>query len=209
MLVWYSVSKNEDIKFIQIRYFLSAPLLFTGLGLYISKNIVEAQNGRIRAKNNENNIDGNRGLPTVIQPITEQGGAKLDKQINEDYGRKKQVLVVDDELDITLTLKSVLENSGFNVDLFNDPLLALQNFKTNFYDLIILDVKMPQMNGFDLYEKIEMIDNKVKVCFLTAWSDFRDYKLGRKGAFSKEGEIQLIQKPIENEKLIEQINTII
>lgn len=76
--------------------------------------------------------------------------------------------VVDDELDITLTLKSVLEQSGFNVDLFNDPLLALQNFKTNFYDLIILDIKMPKMNGFDLYEKIKMIDNKVKVCFLTA-----------------------------------------
>jgi CheY-like chemotaxis protein len=206
MLVWYYVSKNGDIKFIQIRYFLSAPLLFTGLGLYIS--IVEAYSGRIWAKNNENNIDGNIGLPTVILPITKQGGAKLDKQINEDYDKKKQVLVVDDELDITLTLKSVLENSGFNVDLFNDPLLALRNFKPNFYDLIILDVKMPQMNGFDLYEKIKMIDNKVKVCFLTAWSDFRTMNLVKREHFL-EGEIQLIQKPIENEKLIEQINTII
>ncbi|MGC2563297.1 MAG: response regulator, partial [Nitrososphaeraceae archaeon] len=69
--------------------------------------------------------------------------------------KRRQVLVVDDELDITLTLKSVLENSGFDVDLFNDPLVALQNFKTNFYDLIILDIKMPKMNGFDLYEKIK------------------------------------------------------
>jgi DNA-binding NtrC family response regulator len=123
--------------------------------------------------------------------------------------KRRQILVVDDELDITLTLKSVLEQSGFNVNLFNDPLLALQNFKTNFYDLIILDIKMPKMNGFDLYEKIKMIDNKVKVCFLTAWSDFRDYKLSRREEFSKEDGIQLIQKPIENEKLIEQINTII
>jgi hypothetical protein len=90
MLVWYSVSKNEDIKFIQIRYFLSAPLFFIGLGLYIS--IVENQNGRIWAKNNENNIDGNIGLPTVILPITKQGGAKLDKQINEDYDKKKTSL---------------------------------------------------------------------------------------------------------------------
>jgi hypothetical protein len=90
MLVWYYVSKNGDIKFIQIRYFLSAPLLFTELGLYIS--IVEAHSGRIWAKNNENNIDGYRGLPTFILPITKQGGAKLDKQINEDYDKKKQVL---------------------------------------------------------------------------------------------------------------------
>jgi CheY-like chemotaxis protein len=209
MLVWYSVSENEDIKFIQIRYFLFAPLLFTRLGVYISKSIVEAHSSsRIWAKNNENNFDGNRGLPAVILPISKQGGAKLDKQINEDYDKKKQVLVVDDELDITLTLKSVLENSGFNVDLFNDPLLALRNFKPNFYDLIILDVKMPQMNGFDLYEKIKMIDNKVKVCFLTAWSDFRTMNLVKREHFL-EGEIQLIQKPIENEKLIEQINTII
>ncbi|MFZ0568787.1 MAG: hypothetical protein WCC82_05505 [Nitrososphaeraceae archaeon] len=59
------MSKNEDIKFIQIRYFLSAPLLFTGLGLYISRSIVEAHSGRKWAKNNENDIDGNRGLPTV------------------------------------------------------------------------------------------------------------------------------------------------
>jgi DNA-binding response OmpR family regulator len=123
--------------------------------------------------------------------------------------KRRQILLVDDELDITLTLKSVLEYSGFKVDLFNDPLLALQNFKSNFYDLLILDFKMPKMNGFDLYEKIKIIDNKVKVCFLTAWSDFRDYEFSRKEAFSKEGEIRLIQKPIENEKLLEQINTII
>jgi DNA-binding response OmpR family regulator len=123
--------------------------------------------------------------------------------------KRRQILVVDDELDITLTLKSVLEYRGFKVDLFNDPLLALQNFKTNFYDLIILDIKMPKMNGFDLYKKMKMIDNKIKVCFLTALSDFRNYELSRKEAFSKEGKILLIQKPIDNEKLIEQINTII
>ena len=91
--------------------------------------------------------------------------------------------------------------------MFNDPILALQNFEPDFYDLIILDIKMPKMNGFDLYEQIRKIDNKVKVCFLTAWSDFRDYELIRKETICKEGKIQLIQKPIANEKLIEQINT--
>jgi DNA-binding response OmpR family regulator len=99
--------------------------------------------------------------------------------------KSRQILVVDDESDITLTLKRVLENSGFIVDLFNDPILALKNFKANFYDLIILDIRMPKMNGFDLYKQIRKIDNKVKVCFLTAWSDFRDYELSRKDTFCR------------------------
>lgn len=123
--------------------------------------------------------------------------------------KSRRILVVDDESDITLTLKNVLEYNGFIVDLFNDPILALQNFKPDFYVLIILDIRMPKMDGFDLYEQIRKIDNKVKVCFLTAWSDFRDYELSRREIFCKEGKIQLIQKPIENEKLIEEINKIV
>ena len=121
--------------------------------------------------------------------------------------KSRRISIVDDESDIALTLKSVLEYNGFIVDMFNDPILALQNFEPDFYDLIILDIKIPKMNGFDLYEQIRKIDNKVKVCFLTAWSDFRDYELSRKETICKEGKIQLIQKPIANEKLIEQINT--
>ena len=121
--------------------------------------------------------------------------------------KSRRISIVDDESDIALTLKSVLEYNEFIVDMFNDPILALQNFEPDFYDLIILDIKMPKMNGFDLYEQIRKIDNKVKVCFLTAWSDFRDYELIRKETICKEGKIQLIQKPIANEKLIEQINT--
>jgi DNA-binding response OmpR family regulator len=70
----------------------------------------------------------------------------------------RKILVVDDESDITLAITSVLEESGFKVDSYNDPVLALQNFKANFYDLIILDIKMPKMNGFDLCEKIIKID---------------------------------------------------
>jgi two-component system catabolic regulation response regulator CreB/two-component system response regulator ChvI len=76
-------------------------------------------------------------------------------------------MAVDDEADITFTLKMMLEQSGFSLDVFNDPTIALSNFKADYYKLILLDVKMPQMNGFELYQEINKIDNNVKVCFVT------------------------------------------
>ena len=80
----------------------------------------------------------------------------------------KRILVVDDESDICLTLTNVLEDNGFVVHAFDDPLLGLENFKKDLYDLLILDIKMDKMNGLELYGEIKKIDNKVKVCFLTA-----------------------------------------
>jgi len=61
-----------------------------------------------------------------------------------------------------------LEDEGFKVDVFNDPILALSNFTPNFYALLILDINMPKMNGYELYKEIRKIDDKLKVCFLTA-----------------------------------------
>ncbi|MFL6457632.1 MAG: response regulator transcription factor [Nitrososphaeraceae archaeon] len=83
--------------------------------------------------------------------------------------KKKKILLVDDEQDITSSLKIGLEDNGFAVDIFNDAILALSNFKAGMYDLILLDVKMPQINGFELYEKIRETDSKVKACFITAY----------------------------------------
>src|SRR4051812_25785965 len=82
--------------------------------------------------------------------------------------KKNRILIVDDEDDINLLFKMVLEDNGFKVDTFNDPLVALQNFRVGSYDLLLLDMLMPKMNGFELYQKIRMLDDKVKVCFLTA-----------------------------------------
>lgn len=78
----------------------------------------------------------------------------------------RRVLVVDDEYDICLTLTNVLEHNRFVVHAFDDPRLALENFRNDLYDLLILDIKMEKMNGLELYKEIKKIDNKVKVCFL-------------------------------------------
>jgi two-component system, OmpR family, response regulator ChvI len=79
-----------------------------------------------------------------------------------------RILLVDDEPDVIFTFKKGLEAYGFVVDAFNDPVLALSSFKPGIYDLLLLDVKMPQINGFELFEKIKKIDSEAKACFITA-----------------------------------------
>jgi two-component system, OmpR family, response regulator ChvI len=84
----------------------------------------------------------------------------------------KNILLVDDEPDITLGFSIGLEDAGFLVDAFNDPLLALQSFKqkhSSHYALVLIDIKMPKMNGFELYREIRKVNDKVRVCFVTAF----------------------------------------
>ena len=124
---------------------------------------------------------------------------------------KNPILLIDDEYDITLTIKSILEEAGFKVDSFTDPIIALNNYKINFYDLAILDIRMPKMDGFQLYTKIREQDPKVKVCFLTA-SEFYYEKFRKK--YSSElvkllDKEYIIQKPIKKVDLIKYITTII
>ena len=79
----------------------------------------------------------------------------------------KIILLVDNEPDNTSVLSMGLEDEGFRVDSFNDPMLALSRFIPNFYSLLILDINMPKMNGYELYNEIRKVDAKVKICFLT------------------------------------------
>jgi len=122
---------------------------------------------------------------------------------------KQRILIVDDESDITIALKMYLEIQGFQVDAFTDPVYALAQFKAGFYQLLILDIKMPEMNGFELYTKIKKKDGTVKVFFLTALSDMRNYDEFKKEVFPKEGERYFIAKPIENDDILKRINTVI
>jgi DNA-binding response OmpR family regulator len=122
---------------------------------------------------------------------------------------KRRLLLVDDEQDITSILCRVLQESGFEVTSFEDPVMALKHFKPRYYDLVILDIKMPDMNGFELYRQIRRKDNRVKVCFLTAVSEFAEYEQYRKEAYPKLGERHFVAKPISNDELIKKINEIL
>jgi DNA-binding response OmpR family regulator len=87
--------------------------------------------------------------------------------------KKYRVMIVDDEQDITAIFKIGLEKNQFIVTTFNDPLEALSKFRPRLYDLLVLDIRMPGMNGFQLYKEIRDLDDKVKVCFLTAFEESR------------------------------------
>ena len=118
--------------------------------------------------------------------------------------KKKRILLVDDEHDITYTFSIGLEDNGFVVDTFNDAQEALSNFKAGLYDLLLLDVKMPKMNGFELYQEMEKIDNKTKVCFITAFEVY--YKSLREIFPSIEVDCY-IKKPITTDELVQRIRT--
>jgi two-component system, OmpR family, response regulator ChvI len=101
-----------------------------------------------------------------------------------------------------LTFKLGLETNGFAVTVFNDPLKALSKFTAGLYDFLLLDVRMPKMNGFELFREIEKIDNNVKVCFITA---FVVYYESLKEIFPAAKVCCFIKKPIEIQELVDKI----
>jgi DNA-binding response OmpR family regulator len=134
-------------------------------------------------------------------------------------GRSSQhsrVLVVDDEPDITEAFKIGLEENGFEVDIFNDPLQALSKFEENIssslhqYDILLLDVKMPKMNGFELYREIkkkirkEDDGDKLKVCFITAYEVYYE---SLKEEFPALNVGCFLKKPIEIQELVKRIRS--
>jgi CheY-like chemotaxis protein len=123
--------------------------------------------------------------------------------------REKRTLVVDDEPDNISVFSIGLEDEGFTVDTFTDPQLALSAFKAKTYDLLILDIKMPNMNGFELYEKVNKIDTKLKVCFLTAFGEGYHEEFRRRFPASSFSDVNFIRKPIRINDLVKKVNDII
>ena len=124
-----------------------------------------------------------------------------------DEKRRIRILAVDDEPDLTMLCRMSLEHYGFEVDTFNDPQEALSKFKPGSYDLVILDIKMPQMDGFELYHKIKKKDINANICFLTASELY--YEEFRKKEYYALDKSMFIRKPIDNEELVKEVNKMI
>jgi DNA-binding NtrC family response regulator len=117
----------------------------------------------------------------------------------------KNILFIDDEKDVTFAMKIILEETGiYHVDTFNDPGSALKKFKPNFYALVIIDIMMPKMSGFELYEHLKKLDPDLKVCFLTASEMY--HQEVREVDHCALNEDLFLQKPISNEDLLREID---
>jgi CheY-like chemotaxis protein len=117
------------------------------------------------------------------------------------FRKRKKILIIDNEPDITSLFRKALEREGLSVDVYNDPMESLKNFKPNFYDLIIIDIVMPEMDGFKLCNQLSKVDPAIKILFLTASEKHLD-------ALSKEGYLkdQLLTKPITIHDLLKEVN---
>jgi DNA-binding response OmpR family regulator len=124
-----------------------------------------------------------------------------------DKKERGRILAIDDEPDLTMLYKMALEHYRFEVNTFNDPKEALSNYKPGYYDLVILDIKMPTMDGFELYHEIKKKDANAKVCFLTAGELY--YEEFRKKEYSALDKGLFIRKPIDNDELVSEIQKMI
>jgi DNA-binding response OmpR family regulator len=107
--------------------------------------------------------DDKFGSSLISKPTSSQ-----KEKISNDKAFSKTVLLVDDDPDVTLVFGLGLQDEGFDVYTYNDPLEALSQFRPNFYDLLLMDINMPQMDGIELSRQILELDANVKVCFITA-----------------------------------------
>ena len=150
-----------------------------------------------------------RSQQQVQQQYKDQ--TQIDKAI-------KRILIISPEDDVNLALKTALEQGegkasgsyNFRVECFNNPVLAIRNFKSDFYDLLIVDVIMPQINGFDLTEEIKKIDQNLRVCFLIAGEVPGKLRANQFRVEGEEGyEDKFIQIPIENNNLVRLVTVVI
>ena len=131
----------------------------------------------------------------------------LQNQTAGSRNKRKRVLLVDDEPDICMVYQMVLEDAGYECISYTDPVKALQEFKPDYYDLILLDIKMPALNGFELCKKVRGIDKAVYIVFITASEEY--YEKFRCQHFPELGKINYIQKPIGNDELVQIVDMIV
>jgi CheY-like chemotaxis protein len=144
---------------------------------------------------------------------------KLQERGRTEEGRRRsqtriRILLVDDEPDTCMSYQMVLQDAGYECNSYTDSVKALKEFRPNYYDLCLLDIKMPMLNGFELCKKIRELDKSLYVIFITAAAEY--YEKFRRRHYTEltnnnnnnnnNNNTSFIQKPIGNKELIQLVN---
>ena len=118
-----------------------------------------------------------------------------------------RILLVDDDEDNLKIFTIILENQGFIVKGYSDPDLALTNFKPGQFDLIMLDYRMPKINGIELYKSMREIDHSARITLLTASHEQMHFYESQ--GIKEEPLMKVIRKPIGVRKLLEEVTELL
>jgi DNA-binding response OmpR family regulator len=144
--------------------------------------------------------------------MPQQQREKLQREEEELHDQKstKRILLVDDEPDTCIVYQIVLQDAGYDCIPYTDSVKALQEFRASYYDSVLLDIKMPVLNGFELCKKIRELDKTVQVIFITAGEEY--YEQLRRQSYpelTNDSNIDYFQKPIANKELVRLVNMLI
>jgi CheY-like chemotaxis protein len=141
-----------------------------------------------------------------MNPNSEENTFKTREKTTSTKNPPYRVLFVDDNKDILLTIQTGLESYGFIVDTFSNPSEALSSFKPELYDLVLIDIKMPQMSGFEFHQELRKkatYGTEIKTCFITAYEIYFETL---KTEFPELYGGCFIRKPIKIEDLVTKLN---
>ncbi|MGZ5491832.1 MAG: response regulator [Nitrososphaeraceae archaeon] len=142
----------------------------------------------------------------IRNATSEENSSKSEEKTATTKMPSSRILYVDDDHDILFSIKMGLESYGFIVDTFSNPLEALSSFKPELYDLVLVDVKMPEMSGFEFHQELRkkaLYGTEIKICFITAYEVYFDTL---KKEFPELYEGCFIRKPIQIQDLVNKIN---
>jgi DNA-binding response OmpR family regulator len=134
---------------------------------------------------------------------------KQEQLCYQKRNKRATILLVDDEPDTCMAYQIVLEHAGFVCISYTSSVKALQEFKPCFYDLILLDIKMPVLNGFELYRKIREVDSTIEIIFITALPEHYRNVRDQQSYTRLINSTTYIQKPVENEELVKKVTEIL
>lgn len=147
--------------------------------------------------------------------VSLEGQRQSGKPIQDPTQRKKKrILIVDDERDISESIKSVLKSHGYLVDT-SDAVRAYSSYRPHFYDLIILDYRMPNMDGYALFQEIRRINIKQKICFISAYEEFEKkimhlkWQHNANSIFEQDITLPLLKKPFDSATLLAMVSGIV